>query len=85
MSKELSPSEWDARRALDDKLREALNFVCDYVCDNLPEDWRLDLAMYPGECNLELYNADGEDVTDEVEPRTIRGFIEFAKESARSE
>ena len=39
-----------------------LSDVLAYVCDNLPEDWRLDVRMENDAGSVDLTNPDGDDV-----------------------
>ncbi len=40
----------------------SLDAFCDIVCENLPEDWRIELRMSRGEISLELYDPDGDEI-----------------------
>lgn len=43
-------------------LIDAVNLICEFVEENLPEGWSLSLAMNSEESYLELTNPNGDDV-----------------------
>ncbi len=55
-----------------------------FVCDNIPEDWSIDINMQSGEASVILYDYEGEEVGSVHEEETVEQGIERLVNLARN-
>lgn len=55
---------WDiaAKNRLNDQLREALNLIGEHAAKNLPAGYSIAIALSSDECDMTLYDPDGNDI-----------------------
>lgn len=73
-----------SKEPTDRELIDAVNLLCDFVSDRLPDGWQLSLVMSRDEAYLELMGPDGDthpDADSGGDGSSIRNSVEYAIEA----
>lgn len=70
------------------QLIDACNLLCKYVSENLPEGWMIELQMMQDDCDVTLYDPQGNVIQDQIGDGDYSVFAEmcaYAKEHPETE
>ena len=63
-------------------LNAALNLVLTFACDHLPDEWEIRITAKNDDCDMELYDPDGDDISSQWDgdSHTVRCLVNEARE-----